>query len=134
MYENLIKQALKARDFSYSPYSKFKVGSALLADSGKIYGGCNIENLSYTPSCCAERVSFLKAISEGERAFIAIAIVGGLDNEPLDYCPPCGVCRQVMLEFCDYESFKVILAKSHNEYKVYTLSELLPVAFSKKLK
>lgn len=127
--EKLVQQALEARDFSYSPYSGFKVGAALLGKSGKIYTGCNIENAGYTPSNCGERTAFFKAVSEGEKEFKAIAIVGGKDLESLDYCAPCGVCRQVMMEFCDYESFQIILGKSSKEYKTYTLKEILPMGF-----
>lgn len=125
----LVEMALEAREASYSPYSGFKVGAALLADSGEVYKGCNIENAGYTPSNCAERTAFFKAISEGDKKFTSIAIVGGNDTEPLDYCAPCGVCRQVMMEFCNYENFKVILAKSPREYKSYSLKELFPLGF-----
>lgn len=127
--EKLVQLALEARDFSYSPYSEFKVGAALLGKSGKIYTGCNIENAGYTPSNCGERTAFFKAVSEGEKEFEAIAIVGGRDSGSLSYCAPCGVCRQVMMEFCDYENFKIILGKSPTEYKIYTLKEILPMGF-----
>ena len=107
----LIALALKASEKAYTPYSHFKVGAALLTKSGNVYTGCNIENAAYTPSNCAERTAFFKAVSEGEREFAAIAIVGGAENAvELDYCAPCGVCRQVMMEFCDYDNFQVILA------------------------
>ena len=125
----LIKQALEARELSYAPYSKFHVGAALLAENGTVYTGCNIENAAYTPTNCAERTAFFKAVSEGVRDFKAIAIVGGAAEQPLDFCAPCGVCRQVMMEFCDPDTFKIILAKSPEEYKVYTLWELLPEGF-----
>lgn len=121
----LIQKAFEAQEFSYSPYSGFKVGAALLGRSGKIYTGCNIENAAYSPTNCAERTAFFKAVSEGEREFEAIVIVGGDD-----YCAPCGVCRQVMVEFCEPNEFKIILAKSMTEYKEYTLAELLPLSFS----
>lgn len=121
----LIQKAFEVQTFSYSPYSGFKVGAALLGRNGKIYTGCNIENAAYSPTNCAERTAFFKAVSEGEREFEAIVIVGGDD-----YCAPCGVCRQVMVEFCDPDLFKIILAKSMTEYKEYTLSELLPLSFS----
>lgn len=127
--EKLVRLALEARDFSYSPYSEFKVGAALLGKSGKIYTGCNIENAGYTPSNCGERTAFFKAVSEGEKEFKAIAVVGGRDSEPLTYCAPCGVCRQVMMEFCDYENFQIILGKSSKEYKTFTLKEILPMGF-----
>lgn len=127
--ETLCSLALKARKSSYSPYSGFKVGAALLASSGKIYTGCNIENAAYTPTVCAERVAFFKAVSEGEIEFIAIAIAGGAGDSPDGECPPCGVCRQVMMEFCDPNTFKVLLAKSDTEYAHLTLKELLPYGF-----
>jgi cytidine deaminase len=125
---NLIKSALKAREFSYAPISGFRVGAALLSKSGRVYTGCNIENASFTPTNCAERTAFFKAVSEGEREFEAIAVAGGYGEEPVDYCPPCGVCRQVMLEFCASD-FTVILAKSEQDYKTYTLEELIPHSF-----
>lgn len=125
----LVEMALEAREASYSPYSGFKVGAALLTATGKVYTGCNIENAGYTPSNCAERTAFFKAVSEGEKEFKSIAIVGGKTSEPLNYCPPCGVCRQVMIEFCNYENFEIILGKSANEYKSLTLKELLPLGF-----
>ena len=129
----LIALALQAREKAYTPYSHFKVGAALLTKSGNVYTGCNIENAAYTPSNCAERTAFFKAVSEGEREFSAIAIVGGAENATeLGYCAPCGVCRQVMMEFCDYDSFQVILAAKENEYQVYTLREILPMGFGPK--
>lgn len=132
--KKLIKEAYEAQKFSYSPYSNFQVGAALLGKSGKIYKGCNIENAGYTPSNCAERTAFFNAISEGEKEFLAIAIVGNLKNakeDEKDYCAPCGVCRQVMTEFCNLKDFKVIMAKSEEEYREYTLDQLLPLAFTK---
>lgn len=125
----LVKMALKAREYSYSPYSNFRVGAALLTKSGKVYSGCNIENAAHTPSNCAERTAFFKAVSEGETEFEAIAIVGGPSAGIVDFCAPCGVCRQVMMEFCDYESFEIILGKSEAEYKSFQLKELLPLGF-----
>lgn len=130
MYSKLIEQAIAAREFSYSPYSHFKVGAALLTEDNKIYTGCNIENVSFSPTCCAERTAFFKAVSEGEKKFKAIAIVGAKDGEDLDYCAPCGVCRQVMAEFCEENNFIIILAKSSEDYKTYSLRELLPLAFA----
>lgn len=125
----LLEHALAARSFSYSPYSRFSVGAALLAESGKIYTGCNIESASCSPTNCAERTAFFKAVSEGERSFLAIAIVGGRTGEPAgDFCPPCGVCRQVMTEFCGPD-FQIILGKEDGEYKSYPLSALLPLPF-----
>jgi len=134
-YSELIKEAFLARNSSYAPYSHFHVGAALLASSGKIYRGCNIENAAHTPSCCAERTAFFKAISSGEREFKAIAVVAAAADTPLEefeYCAPCGVCRQVMVEFCDLDDFEVILAKNEEEYKIYSLNELLPLSFSGK--
>lgn len=127
----LVQMALEARQMSYSPYSNFMVGAALLTEDGKVYTGCNIENAGYTPSNCAERTAFFKAVSEGDKHFRAIAIVGGpKDAKELDYCAPCGVCRQVMMELCDYDTFQIILAKNTEEMKVYTLKELFPIGFS----
>ena len=125
----LINYAINAMSVAYAPYSKFKVGAALLADNGKIYTGCNIENVAFSPTNCAERTAFFKAISEGERNFSKIAIVGGKDGAITDFVIPCGVCRQVMREFCD-DDFIVIVAKSENEYKEYKLIELFPDGFS----
>ena len=129
----LVEEALKARKFSYSPYSRFQVGVALLAKDGQIFTGCNIESASYTPSNCAERTAFFKAVSQGVREFEAIAVVGGpKEAKNLDYCTPCGVCRQVMMEFCDPKSFQVIVAKNPEEYQVFTLEEILPMGFGPK--
>ena len=125
----LIKQAIEAREYSYSPYSKFSVGAALLTKEGKVYSGCNIENAGYTPTICAERTAFFKAISGGEKNFKAIAIVGSPHGDIMDYAPPCGVCRQVMMEFCDPESFRIIMAMSEETYMSKTLGELLPYGF-----
>lgn len=126
---NLIRDAISAMNNAYTPYSNFKVGSALLTTKQKVYSGCNIENASYTPTNCAERTAFFKAVSEGEKEFAAIAIVGGKDGIVNDFCPPCGVCRQVMREFVDPRRFLVIVAKSEEEYLVYFLEELLPMSF-----
>jgi len=126
----LIRLALEARQRAYTPYSHFKVGAALLTKEGKVYQGCNIENAAYTPSNCAERTAFFKAVSEGDYNFAAIAIVGGAeDAKELELCAPCGVCRQIMMEFCDYNEFEIILAKNPEEYKVMSLEELLPMGF-----
>lgn len=125
----LIQEAAEARKQAYTPYSHFQVGAALLGRSGKIYRGCNIENAGYTPSNCAERTAFFKAVSEGEREFEAIAIVAGREGEKLVQTAPCGVCRQVMMEFCDYESFQIILATDPESYEVFTLKEMLPLGF-----
>ena len=129
--QELYEMAVKAREFSYSPYSNFKVGAALLAKNGTVYTGCNIENAAYTPCNCAERTAFFKAVSEGETEFLRIAVVGGNaeENEPSDYCPPCGICRQVLSEFCGRD-FKVIVAKSTDDFEEHTLGSLLPYSFS----
>ena len=132
-YGYLVRCAIDMLKFSYAPYSRFKVGAALLAKNGKVYGGCNIENAAFSPTNCAERTAFFRALAEGVREFDAIAVVGGSNGELTDYCPPCGVCRQVMREFCSPSEFKIILAVSETEYKVYTLSELLPLGFKDEL-
>lgn len=131
----LIEQAFEAQKMSYTPYSNFRVGAALLGTNDKIYLGCNIENAAYTPTNCAERTAFFKAVSEGQHTFTAIAIVGNKDGIAMgegDYCAPCGVCRQVMAEFCDPKTFKIYLAKSLDDYKEFTLEELLPLGFTGK--
>ena len=115
--------------FAYTPYSNFKVGAALLGKSGKIYGGCNIENAAYGPSNCAERTAFFNAVSSGEKSFEAIAIVGGPQGQIKDFCPPCGVCRQVMMEFCKPKEFIILLQNDKGETKRFTLEELLPLGF-----
>ncbi len=118
------------RKRSYTPYSHFNVGAALLASNGQIFTGCNIENAAFTPTNCAERTAFFKAVSEGVTDFAAIAIAGGPDgSDPVDYCPPCGICRQVMSEFCN-DDFKIIMVKSETEYKIVTLPEALPDRFA----
>ncbi len=127
----LLEEAKKARLKAYTPYSNFKVGAALLTKSGKIYLGCNIENATYTPTNCAERTAFFKAVSEGEREFEKIAIVGAKDGEDAnEMCAPCGVCRQVMMEFCNPKEFQIILADGENTCRVMILEELLPCGFS----
>lgn len=126
----LMRLALEARQMAYAPYSHFKVGAALLGKNGVVYKGCNIENAAYTPTNCAERTAFFRAISEGQQEFEAIAIVGGAeDGESLKLCSPCGVCRQVMMEFCNPDTFEIILGTSPEEYEVHTLRELLPMGF-----
>lgn len=127
--EEMIDLAIKQMDYSYVPYSHFHVGAALLAKNGACYTGCNIENAAYTPTNCAERTAFFKAVSEGVKEFEAICIVGGKEGVLTGYTAPCGVCRQVMMEFCDPETFQVILAVSKNKYDVFTLKELLPLGF-----
>lgn len=125
----LLKLSMKARQNSYAPYSNYTVGAALLASDDKIYTGCNIENASFSPTNCAERTAIFKAVSEGKREFKAIAICGGV-GEKIMPSYPCGVCRQVLIEFCDPETFKIIVAISETEYETYLLKELLPHGFS----
>ena len=125
--EELIKLAFEAREKSYAPYSNWKVGAALLTKTGKVYLGCNIENSGFTATVCAERTAFFKAISEGVYDFEKIAIVGGDAREgSKGYCTPCGVCRQVMSEFCDPDEFILLCAKSEEDYKQFTLRQMLP--------
>jgi len=127
--QNMIKIAQAQLPFAYVPYSNFRVGAALLAKNGTIYTGCNIENAAYTPSNCAERTAFFKAVSEGVKDFHAICVVGGQDGVLTEYAPPCGVCRQVMMEWCDPEQFEIILATDEEHYQVFKLKELLPLGF-----
>ena len=127
--EQLIIEAKKAREHAYVPYSKFQVGAALLTKDGKLYHGCNIENAAFGPTNCAERTAFFKAVSEGKTEFSAIAIAGGRTGEAItDYTYPCGVCRQVMAEFCKSD-FRILVAKHKEDYKIYTLEELVPHRF-----
>lgn len=128
----LIRVACEYRKKAYTPYSGFQVGAALLTTQHEIIGGCNIENAAYTPTNCAERTAFFKAVSEGKQEFLAIAIVGGRGDTLEEFCAPCGVCRQVMTEFCDPKTFLVILARSEEDYLIYTLEELMPFGFSGK--
>lgn len=135
-YDELVQKAIEMTNMSYVPYSHFHVGAALLDKNGKVWTGCNIENAAYGPSNCAERTAVFKAVSEGVRNFEAIAVVGGPEDESgnpqiQDFCPPCGVCRQVLSEFCTRD-FKIILANGKGEQKVFTLAELLPESFSLK--
>lgn len=127
--EELVALAIQARRQAYAVYSGFRVGAALLTKEGKVYLGCNIENAAYTPSNCAERTAFFKAVSEGERAFAAIAIVGGKEDDKLEYCAPCGVCRQVMREFCEEDTFEIILGSTQGPPKCFKLAELFPESF-----
>ena len=133
-YDELITTAVKMTEKSYAPYSHFHVGAALLDKNGKIWTGCNVENAAYGPSNCAERTAVFKAVSEGVKEFQAIAIAGGAENSDgkvviQDFCPPCGVCRQVLSEFCS-KDFKIILVNGKSETKEFTLGELLPESFS----
>ena len=129
MAQKLAGQAIEAMGRAYAPYSGFQVGAALLTREGKIYLGCNIENAAYSPSNCAERTAFFKAVSEGERHFSAICIVGGKGGALTGYTAPCGVCRQVMREFCDPEIFRVVLAVDEEHWQEYLLKDLLPMGF-----
>lgn len=126
--KELALSAINAMKKSYAPYSGFNVGAALLTKSGKVFTGCNIENASFTPTVCAERTAFFKAISEGEREFSVIAVVGGKDGVPTGFAEPCGVCRQAMREFCE-DDFEIIFVKDKNTLEKHTLSELLPNSF-----
>lgn len=125
----LIKLAMEARGKSYCPYSGFAVGAALQTKEGKIYQGCNIENAAFTPTNCAERTAFFKAVSEGEKEFCRIAIVGGKKDGVLERTSPCGVCLQVMQEFCDPDAFEVILATAEEKCEILKLRQLLPYGF-----
>ncbi len=127
--EALLQQAKLARQRSYSPYSGFAVGAALLLKSGEVILGCNIENASFGATNCAERTAIFQAVARGERDFVAIAVVGGRGEET-EFCPPCGICLQVMTEFCDAKCFEVILETAEGESKAYRLEELLPAAFT----
>ena len=126
--EELVGQALAAMKFAYVPYSGFTVGAALLTKSGKVYLGCNIENAAYGPSNCAERTAIFTAVFEGKREFEAIAVVGGKDGVARDFFPPCGVCRQVMLEFCGPD-FKIYMGKQDGTYKTVKLADFMPYGF-----
>ena len=126
--EQLIDLAIAAMGNAYTPYSGFQVGAALLCSDGSVYSGCNIENAAYGPTNCAERTAVFKAVSEGKREFSAIAICGGKDGRITDYCPPCGVCRQVLREFCR-DDFIIYLAGPNGAYKAVTLGDLLPFSF-----
>ncbi|MCL2860464.1 MAG: cytidine deaminase [Oscillospiraceae bacterium] len=127
-YKKLVEQAIIASKNAYCVVSNYKVGAALLAKNGKVYLGCNIENSACSVTNCAERTAFFNAISDGEKEFEAIAIVGGLYGDFSKICPPCGVCRQVMNEFCD-EDFKIILGKKDGEYEEHLLKNLFPLGF-----
>ena len=129
----LVMEAVKARKQAYCPYSGFAVGAALLCVDDRVFTGCNIENAAYPATDCAERTAIFKAVSEGKTEFRAIAIVGGpKGKEPENFCAPCGVCRQVMAEFCDPETFRIILMNGAGEIREYLLKELLPLGFTGK--
>ena len=127
----LLEMAKAAMKHAYAPYSGFSVGAALLCEDGTVFTGCNIENASYTPTVCAERTAFFKAVSEGKRRFTRIAVAGGKDGQIVGAFPPCGVCRQVMSEFCE-DSFEILVIRSKTPllYDVFTLNDLLPLRFS----
>ena len=127
----LIDLAWKARENAYVPYSHFKVGACIALKDGTFVQGCNIENAAYTPTNCAERTAFFKAVSEGVKEFQAICVVGGRDGVLTGYAAPCGVCRQVMAEFCEPDTFRIFVSKKNGEYREYTLGELFPGAFTK---
>lgn len=127
--EEMIELAIQQLAFSYAPYSGFKVGAALRAKDGTYYTGCNIENAAYTPTNCAERTAFFKAVSEGVTEFEAICVVGGMGGVLTEYTAPCGVCRQVMMEFCNPDTFQIILATGKEKYEIFTLKEMLPLGF-----
>ena len=127
--KKLIRTAIEQIPKAYVPYSNYRVGAALLAKNGTVYTGCNIENAAYPPCNCAERTAFFKAVSEEVREFDAICVVGGKNGVLTDYAAPCGVCRQVMMEFCDPETFEIILAASTEQYEILKLKELFPRAF-----
>ena len=127
--QQLVLTAIKAMNNAYVPYSGYRVGAALLTASGKVYTGCNIENAAYSPTVCAERTAIFKAVSEGEREFAMLAVAGGKGGELSGTFPPCGVCRQVMAEFCSAD-FPVLLVESETAWKRTTLSELLPLSFT----
>jgi len=130
--QKLMSTAIEYRKRSYSPYSGYQVGAALLSADGEIFGGCNIENASFSPTNCAERTALFKAVSEGKKDFVAIAVVGGKAGDNLEFCTPCGVCRQALVEFCDPKTFVVYLGTGTEEYKGYLLEELLPYSFTPK--
>ena len=128
--EALVQMACEARSHAYVPYSHFAVGAALLCADGTVYGGANLENVAYTPSNCAERTAFFRAVFEGHRDFVAIAVVGGPEGkEPTAWCTPCGVCRQVIREWCNPETFRVVLGRIGSEPQEYLLKEILPMGF-----
>ncbi|MCL2216030.1 MAG: cytidine deaminase [Defluviitaleaceae bacterium] len=127
-YKELAQVAIDAKKAAYVPYSKFRVGAALFGKSGKIYMGCNIESAAYSPTCCAERTALVKAVSEGEREFTAIAVAGSAEGGEVQYCYPCGVCRQFLKEFVS-DDMPVIIAKTADDYRVHKFEELLPHSF-----
>ena len=132
-YKKLVEIAFEARENAYVPYSGFKSGAALLTAEGEVFTGCNIEIASFTPSICAGHASIINAINSGYKNFVALAIVGGPDDvDSLDFCPPSGVCRQVIQEFCNPLNFEIVLAKSINEFTILSFEDLFPIAFTKR--
>ena len=129
--EELCALAVKAMENAYVPYSEYRVGAALLTKSGKVYTGCNIENASYSPTICAERTAIFKAVSDGEHEFFKIAVAGGKNGRITGEFPPCGVCRQVMAEFCEPD-FKILVVNGENSFTEYTFSDILPFSFNPK--
>lgn len=129
-HKELCARAREAMAYAYAPYSGYSVGAALLTARGNVYTGCNVENAAYSPTMCAERTAIFKAISEGEHDFVAIAVAGGRDGRCVGAFPPCGVCRQVMAEFCT-KDFTVLIATGEDSYDAYTLQDLLPNSFTK---
>ena len=127
--KQLINEALNARNHAYAPYSQFMVGAALITEDDSVYTGCNVENASYGATNCAERTAIFKAVSEGGRLIKAIAIVGGVKDGDMTYAYPCGVCRQVLREFSNPGDLVIIVAKNQDDYKTYSLEELLPESF-----
>ena len=127
--KQLINEALNARNYAYAPYSQFMVGAALITENDSVYTGCNVENASYGATNCAERTAIFKAVSEGKRLIKAIAIVGGVKDGDMTYAYPCGVCRQVLREFSNPGDLVIIVAKNQDDYKTYSLEELLPESF-----
>lgn len=127
----LIEQALKIRDRAYAPYSRFSVGAVVVTDNDKIYDGCNVESVSFTPTCCAERTAIVKAVSDGEQKINKIVVVGGAKDKPItEYCYPCGVCRQFILEFAS-ENCQIIVAKNSLDYVTHSIKEIIPFGFTK---
>ena len=127
--KELALTAIKAMNTAYAPYSGYRVGAALLTEDGRVYTGCNIENASFTPTVCAERTAVFKAVSEGERRFVMLAVAGGKDGEIEGTFPPCGVCRQVLSEFCSPEMPIALVKDADGNCEMHTLGELLPLSF-----
>ncbi len=125
----LIEKAEEVLPLAYAPYSRFHVAAALLCSDGTVYTGCNVENASYPAGICAERAAVFKAVSEGRREFSCMVIMGGKNGQVEDYCPPCGICRQVLREFTNPSCFWIVLAKTKEDCRIFSLEELLPESF-----